>query len=234
MKILHICRYVWRMISVTVRWGRYPRDFVCDPERKLVYLSNPKVACSSIKVSMFGGKPDIHAYTRPCKKTDLTPEMENYYKFSFVRNPYERLVSCYEDKCVKQFRFWDFYFFGYLSDVTDFTDFVKRISKIPDCIAEPHFAGQYRLTHDRRGRCLVDYIGKVESLKEEFVPISERFGLLPLPHTNRVASLVDKKWMDYYTLETAELVYRKYKRDFVTFGYTDEYKMLKDYLKKKK
>ena len=38
---------------------RLPRKFIIDSDRKLVYLNNPKVACSSIKISMFGEQPGI-------------------------------------------------------------------------------------------------------------------------------------------------------------------------------
>ena len=124
--------------------------------------------------------------------------------------------------------------FSGLLRIRDFNQFVYRIFLLPGCLAEPHFAGQYLLVYDRRGKCQVDYIGKVEHIKEEYEPIRERFNLLPLPHMNRAASLTGKNWMDYYTPFTARLVYWKYKKDFETFGYENEYRKLKDYLKKGK
>ncbi|MPN62502.1 hypothetical protein SDC9_210251 [bioreactor metagenome] len=36
--------------------------------------------------------------------------------------------------------------------------------------------------------------------------------------------------MDYYTPKTAKMVYRKYRKDFETFGYEDEYTKLLTYL----
>lgn len=39
--------------------------------------------------------------------------------------------------------------------------------------------------------------------------------------------------MDYYTLETARLVYKKYRKDVEAFGYQDSYRRLISYLKKK-
>lgn len=215
---------------------RLPRKFIIDSDRKLVYLNNPKVACSSIKKSMFGDQPDIHDFVNPYTEWELNRETGRYYKFTFVRNPYKRLISCFEDKCIQHPDdiCWDSYLFSGLLRIRDFNQFVYRIFLLPGCLAEPHFAGQYLLVYDRRGKCQVDYIGKVEHIKEEYEPIRERYNLLPLPHMNRAASLTGRCWMDYYTPFTAWLVYRKYKKDFIAFGYEDEYRKLKEYLKGKK
>lgn len=215
------------------KWGRYPRTFVFDKENKLVYLNNPKVACSSIKKSIFGEHEDIHAL--PNVVNDLNPDMEGYYKFTFVRNPYERLVSCFEDKCINHPTdvCWNSYLFRDFVKCDNFNQFVRRICLIPYSMAEPHFAGQYLLVYDKSGKCLVDFVGKIENIKEDYEPIRQRFDLLPLSHEHPVASLTGKNWMDYYTPFTAWLVYRKYKKDFVAFGYEEEYKKLKAYLKSK-
>lgn len=215
------------------KWGRYPRTFVFDKENKLVYLNNPKVACSSIKKSIFGEHEDIHAL--PNVVNDLNPDMEGYYKFTFVRNPYERLVSCFEDKCIKHPDdfCWNTYLFSDFVKCDNFNQFVKRVCLIPYSLEEPHFSRQYQLIYDKKGKYLVDFVGKIENIKEEYEPIRKRFDLLPLSHEHRVASLTGKNWMDYYTPFTAWLVYRKYKKDFVAFGYEEEYKKLKAYLKSK-
>lgn len=217
------------------KWGRYPRNFVFDKKKEVIYLNNPKVACSSIKRSMVGEQPNIH-WLPDHSTEELSSEMKQYYKFTFVRNPYKRLVSCFEDKCIQHpdDPCWNSYFLSRLLRVRDFGRFIRIIYLLPDSIAEPHFSGQYRLVYDKQDRCLVDFIGKVENIKDQYEPIRKRFDFRALPHTNRAASLTGKNWMDYYTPFTAWLVYRKYKKDFITFGYEDEYRELKDYLKKRK
>ena len=212
------------------------KRFIVDADKKLIYLNNPKVACSSIKKSIFGDHPNIHEFVFQYTIFELTKDVKPYYKFTFVRNPYKRLVSCFEDKCLQHPDdiCWDYYWLKDVFRIRSFSQFIVRICFIPNRWAEPHFAGQYQLVYDKKGECLVDFIGKVEHIKEEYEPIRERFDLLPLSHANRAASLTGKNWMDYYTPFTAWLVYRKYKRDFTTFGYEDEYKKLKEYLKNKK
>lgn len=212
--------------------------YMIDDERKLAYLLSSKVACSSISASMYGGEvadnDSIHRLN--LTKSRLKSSQKVYYKFAFVRNTFERLVSCYESKYVNDIknigitREWldfDYYLFGYLRNPVDFTDFIHRICKIPSNLAEDHFVEQYSHLHDRKGNCLVDYIGKYENLENDFEPIRKKYNLKPLPHFNQSNK---GNWMDYYTLETAELVWKKYKKDICTYGYEDEYHRLIQYL----
>lgn len=227
----------YRGYKLIKKWNSYPKPFIVDADRKLIYLNNPKVACSSIKTSIFGEQDDIHAFAKSYRTYVLNEEMMSYYKFTFIRNPFKRLVSCFEDKCNgsdESLIVWNYYRFGQLfRKIHDFSQFVYRVVLIPNRLAEPHFAAQYPLIY-KKGKCQVDFVGKIENLKEEYEPIRERFNLLPLEHKNQVFSKTGKNWMDYYTPFTAWLVYRKYKKDFVTFGYEDEYRKLKAYLKNKK
>ena len=112
---------------------------------------------------MFGDQPDIHDFVNLYTEWELNRETGRYYKFTFVRNPYKRLISCFEDKCIQHPDdiCWDSYLFSGLLRIRDFNQFVYRIFLLPGCLAEPHFAGQYLLVYDRRGKCQVDYIGKV-------------------------------------------------------------------------
>lgn len=238
------CKFILALLKwghYFVKWSKiskkeYSTHFILDREKKLVYLNNPKVACTSIKKSMFGDLSDIHIYVMQYIVFKLNSEMDDYYKFTFVRNPYERLVSYYEDKCVlhSDDTCISCYPLNFLLLNKEFNQFIKNLCLIPNRLMETHFARQYELLYDKKGKCMVDFVGKIENIREEYEPIRLRFDLLPLPHSNRVSSLTGKNWMDYYTPLTATLVYWKYRKDFKTFGYENEYKKLKDYLRTRK
>lgn len=51
-----------------------------------------------------------------------------------------------------------------------------------------------------------------------------------MPHYNNSGVGESNKWMDNYTLETAELVHEKYKRDFESFRYEEYYTKLVKHL----
>ncbi|XP_038056655.1 carbohydrate sulfotransferase 14-like [Patiria miniata] len=87
-------------------------QIIVDDERKFLYCYVPKVACSNWKrviKFMQGTIQDIGAKIKMDHKNGLvfldsfTPKqikyrIKNYYKFMFVRNPVERLLSAYRNK----------------------------------------------------------------------------------------------------------------------------------------
>lgn len=231
---------IWPQIQYTIkevfrlcRYGKLQnRNFVVLRDKKLVYLSNPKVACSSILQTLtkdiMNDNSSIHQY--PFEKVHKVPkDMKDYHSFTFVRNPFERLVSCYKNKyqgdleAGKEQMSFDYYLLGIFRNDQGFERFARIVVRMPDCLSNRHFRSQYRLTHDYRGRKLVKEIGHMESMEEEFSAIRDRFDLGSLPHYNRTR---EYSWRDYYTLETAQLVYKRYRQDIKTFGYQDEYQQL--------
>ena len=70
----------------------------------------------------------------------------------------------------------------------------------------------------------------IKQLEEDFEPIRKRYGLKKMPHLN---SSDTENWMGYYTRETAALVYKTFKRDFIEFGYEESYSNLIDYINDK-
>lgn len=233
-------------IKTLIQYGNFQsREYIVDRERKIAYLVNSKVACSSIKACICGSQNDddsVHTEIGKggwLRKDVLPPDEQKYFKFTFVRDPFSRLVSCYESKYhhdrefyKKQVFDFDNYLFGYIRKDQGFDTFVRKIVKLPSCLLDKHFLVQYDLTHDRKGRKLVNYIGKSERMDEDFGKIQRKYGLPELPHFNRTDKK-KKNWMDYYTKETAQMVYRKYKKDIRAFGYEDSYKQLMAYLDKK-
>lgn len=217
------------------------RQYIISKEKKVIYLRIPKVANSSIKASLYSGATKDDYSVHRCvidagmQKEKLSAEELDYFKFTYVRNPFERLVSCYESKyhndkkLGQKFYRYDVYLLGYLRRDQGFDNFIKRIVRLPYCCMDRHFFPQYNWTHDRKGRQLVDYVGQYENLEEDFKKIQEKYDLKPLPHYNNSGG-EKRDWRSYYTLETAELVYKKYKKDFECFGYEDSYKDLIAYL----
>ena len=216
------------------------RTFHINHDKKLIYLSNSKVACSSIKASMYcldeqEDYRSVHRVANAQKHYELSVPYDkyaDYYKFTFVRNPFARLVSCYVNKLhedraklgvTMQRLYFSRYLFGYLNVDKGFRNWAKRVCRIPDKYADRHFVGQSYLLHDKEGHLLVNHVFNFENLARDYEPIREKYGLAPLPHYNKTSK---GNWMDYYDLSTARAVYRRYRQDIEQFGYQETYEKL--------
>ncbi|MGM7702950.1 sulfotransferase family 2 domain-containing protein [Pseudalkalibacillus sp. Hm43] len=239
-KVILLYRFLIDLKNVLSYGTLEKKEYIIVHNKKLVYLNNSKVACSSIKKTFISDDvPDdysIHTKAQDLSREYLTDGEKEYFKFTFVRNPFDRLVSCYESKYKKdkkmgqEYLHYDKYLLGYIKKDKGFENFVKKVDKIPDFLADRHFQSQYNLTHDKKGEPLVDYIGKYENLAEDFEHFKHKYKLGDLPHFNKA---VQRNWMDYYTVESAKIVREKYAKDIEEFGYEEEYQKLLEYLKNK-
>lgn len=243
--------YVGRMAHLlgrVVANGAYMNwVYVINDQKKLIFLAVQKVACTSIKASVLDipeqdNYLDVHEKTRGRWKDRIDrTRYADYYLFTFVRNPYQRLISCYENKYHEDLSMlgnqrdhlvYQYYLCGYIAKDRGFSDFVKRVCRIPDRLADRHFVSQSFLIHQLGRGKAPDFIGRFERLEEDYQILIDKFGLAPLPHYNQTHR-ENSNWMDYYTPETCELVYRHYKKDMLELGYEKEYRELKAYLQKK-
>jgi len=94
-------------------WDR----FWISEKHRYIYCCTPKVACSSWKLTMMRlpgedlskvrntNDPAMvrRVFKRPMKYSLAQRQslLENYYTFMFVREPLERLVSAYRNKCLR-------------------------------------------------------------------------------------------------------------------------------------
>lgn len=137
-------------------------------------------------------------------------QFDTYFKFSIVRNPWARIVSAYN---------WA----GYHKRFS-FEDFLTKYFPVSDNYATAaaplrHVIPQADFLYDDENRCLVDYLGRFETLQDDFIKICDRIGIpgVELPVLNKK---IHKPYQEYYTEKSREIVAEKYARDIQLFGYS--------------
>ena len=180
----------------------------CQPAKNIVlrdhnavFISIPKAAATSLNqafASLLGLQGNVHFEVEfpTVSKNKIRKRFPNAFVFAFVRNPWDRLLSCFLSKidpgletCETfrrgvEFNFWK-YGDAFRGDMS-FREFVEAVVAIPDRVADIHFASQH--LHLTKGdELLVDFTGKFENLQADLETICRRLGLatLRLPHTNR-------------------------------------------------
>jgi hypothetical protein len=135
-------------------------------------------------------------------------KFNSYFKFGFVRNPWDRVVSLYERKEAAQLR----------HEMT-FPEFARWIqyssSTCPH--SSPH---RYQLDWfvDASGHMLADFIGRFEQIDQDWPTVAAKLGIdQPLPHKR--ANPREKHYTEYYDNETRDLIAEKFKVDIDYFGY---------------
>ena len=245
-KVSHFLTFVLKIIranifNVSVNLPVY----IVIKSKKLVYIVNSKAACSSIKKALIESDlskelvvdnySDIHKYSKKFgyQKNKITKKETAFYFFTFVRNPFKRIVSLYvnkfedREKIVKSGYFqYKNYMGGIIDQNITFNSFVKIVSNIPDKFSERHFISQSFYV-DMSPKNL-DFIGKLENFHEDYGIICKTVGIENKITNSNKSFNYDYK--DYYNIETLDLVYRRYKNDVMGFGYENEYKELKKYI----
>ena len=132
-----------------------------------------------------------------------------YFKFAFVRNPWDWQVSWYH--YIRQSP--SHHLHALVSRMGDFEEYLTWR-------AEHDRQFQRDFVTDARGRLLVDFVGRFENMREDFAAVCARIGVrASLPHCNRSRHR-DYRW--YYTDRTREFVGVQWARDIDAFGYQYE------------
>jgi len=144
-----------------------------------------------------------------------TEVYQHFFKFTIVRNPWDLQVSSYhhirrEKPAV-------------LEGVNNFEEFLKRKfapERAYDFMLDISAERQSEYLTDLQGRIIVDFVGRYETLQQDFDQICERIGIAPtpLPHLRRAHDRED--YRRYYTDELADLVAEHYAADLQHLGYT--------------
>ncbi|WP_250434140.1 sulfotransferase family 2 domain-containing protein [Hanstruepera flava] len=186
---------------------------------KCVFVHIPKVAGTSIRNGVFKGD-----YEGPVFKS-IPNDWNQYFKFAFVRNPYDRMVSAWKmfTEGMEKSK-WSYNNEPPLKN-TSFIDFIKIAT---DASIDYHSRNSIKsvLRHHTLPQihpyhCFIDldFIGKFENLESDFSIIAKEIGLrkYKLNHLNKTKRI---HYREYYDNETFELVSNNYKEDIERFGYS--------------
>ena len=245
----------YRFFADLMTHGYHP-DGLIDvvPAHRLIYVGVPKAASSTIKKSLSrlanGNAEELQAVHRRQQSGLLSPSkvgVEKFYKlaiapdtlrFSFVRNPYERLVSCWADKfqgrpLVGGDPFVNVYLaYRKATDrtlprgrnaVLPFPVFVEMA--IATCLMriDSHWSPQDDLIS--MPGITLDLIGKAENFERDYQRVLAHVGMdmgMGEPMTSGKSTMnVSKRSQcrDYFDDALAKRVHRAFEKDFDRFGY---------------
>jgi hypothetical protein len=189
---------------------------------QLLIRSNPDPACG----------PEELAHMTAREYRDLGylagEAFSRYFKFAFVRNPWDRIVSEYKfrKEYYEHFSFRKFVL-ERLPQRDPYSDYYRHIT--PQC----------EFLFDQGGALIVDFVGRFENLQNDFNQVCARLGIRNslLPHANSSGtkhgklkkrlkrSLLERKtpltrhYTRYYDTELVGLVGKMYEADISAFGY---------------
>lgn len=153
---------------------------------------------------------------------------DDYYKFSFVRNPFSRIVSFYKmilaNKANNSNTFRSYLY----QHSSSFPAFLRATDKIkeefPDrgCIKKPYFKSiafnQFDYLLDSKANLAFDFIGRFENLQNDYNEVLKVLGINMLV-LNKLNSSRPGDYREFYSLQDIEFVYSMYKKDFSCFNY---------------
>lgn len=197
---------------------------IISEKHKIIFIHIHKTAGQSITDYMEKNLPDSkpflnkHDFAINGKIALGEEKWDEYFKFAFVRNPWDRLVSWYHMfKLKPPVTLLQKYV---LDNSKNFEEFIKKCTDIivdNDGIKSCAF-NQLDYISDEKGKIIIDFIGKLENLEEDFKKIIEMKKLpkINLPHLN---SYPHKDYKKYYSEETKEIIKKRFNKDIKFFGY---------------
>lgn len=206
-------------------------------KHKCIFIHIPKAAGTSVERFLRDIDSDIPAKVlRKRGFSHFFNDHLDYYVFSFVRNPYDRLVSAWKWGQLKFEKEGDLPFYNkeravsfeeyvllttdldYRKDHKNLWSEYDEYHTLPQFEFFPQLNGGHYFTDKINSDFTCDFIGRFEDLNKDFEKVCEDLNMLEyqLPHAyNSKTFKVNSSWTD----ELKDKVYNYYKNDFDLFEY---------------
>ncbi|MBF0119799.1 MAG: sulfotransferase family 2 domain-containing protein [Desulfobacterales bacterium] len=151
----------------------------------------------------------LHAKAKDAKK-ELSQDIYNsYYKFAFVRNPWDFQVSMYI--FLKNMKYKP------ICEISTFEEYLDWVVKTKNPYPKGATKLQKEILTDDDGNIIVDFIGRYENLQKDFDHVCNVLNIsATLPLLNNT---VHKEYQSYYNDKTRKIVDDHFKADIQLFDY---------------
>lgn len=180
---------------------RYSFVYICE-KKNLIYYDVPKCASSTIRRVLFNNNNQL-SLQNPKK------EIQKYFKFSFVRNPWNRMVSNWKMFTIQPWRIKQLKSMTN-KDVSKFEDFVDFANSMKN----HHWQPQSLYLPEN-----LNFLGRLENFDEDFNKLCNAIDEKPLKKIEKSNAITRSPYWEYYTPSLVELVSEMYAEDIRQFGY---------------
>jgi len=189
-------------------------------EHRCVFIHIPKCAGVSVSQSLFGNQGAGH-YSANTMRQVLGDDIYNqYFTFTFVRNPWDRLASAFH--FLKRGGFNDTdrrWASAHLQQYDDFSTFVNNWVTPEHVRSWIHFQPQCDFICGANGALDVDFVGRFEQLDKDFQTLCNKLGferVLASLNQNRSGQ---PYYQSLYDDQTRDIVAQVYARDIELLNY---------------
>ena len=190
---------------------------------KYLFIHIPKTGGDCLKTNLSIDGDFIDTKHKKIKRLNREFKLDDYFKFAFVRNPWDRFISAYfylKEVQSNPNHKWvqDYWRSNTINDDYDtFSKFAR--AGIWKGSRWFHFYPQYDFIVNGRDKDIgIDFIGRFENLQEDFDKVCKHIGLPPqkLIPTNTSRH---KHYTEYYNEDTKKIIGHYYRKDIEYFGH---------------
>lgn len=193
--------------------------------KKFAWFRMPKVASSSIKENF---RNSVNEDLNLKKRVKSINVENNYFKFTFVRNPWDRIASCYRNKIENSWKYAHKRVnssskklkskgLNFENNELTLNEFLILLEKGNNRFYNIHWAPQTSIVNMDK----MDFIGRFENLEEDWKYVCKKIGIdeRKLPHKLQTKPK-DQSYRDYYKdQESIDIISRIYKKEIELFNY---------------
>lgn len=211
---------------------------IINTDKKFIHIAIPRTATTCVNIALGNlehPEPDEHHCTI-AEVVNKNPEYKDFYKFTFVRNPFDKLVSTYyEFKKNRKKRYSGKITHENLllsefdvssCDVENFQNFCRNLKESP-WVDDLFFKPQFEYININ-GEDVMNYIGRFENLNDDWSKVKESIGM---PEVNLEQGIENEPrgffrgshhppYPEMYTSTEIKIVEDLYHKDLEYFNYS--------------